>query len=1046
MTTTAIRNFAVAARAALLTSVTERAAAFGVTNDTDRMQGRSLTGTARALRGQLIGCIRADGFAQTIEAAAYTWFKRLIALRYLEVNGFLEEPLLAGAEESAFRERLTEQCKALADCLPEIFGGCEWAELLLPEGLLAPDGVVTRLCSDIPEADWHGNVQLIGWLYQYYNTVPKDQVFADLKRNIKLGADRIPAATQLFTPDWIVRYLVENSLGRLWAEAHGIPDGADWQYYLTEPPQEDSVREALRSDRDIRPEEITFLDPCMGCGHILVYAFDVLMQLYLSCGWTAGDAARLILRRNLCGLDIDRRVYELACFSVRMRATVYDRSILTEVISLRLAHFADAGETAAVCGSLLEPEDLPDAAQEPLRSLLGARYDVVCTNPPYMGSSSMDPVLSDFVKAHYPAAKADLFACFIERCVRLTRPQGYCALLTMQSWMFLVSFAALRQRLLEQDVVSLVHLGPNAFGQGDVGTIVQTAAFVLRRTDLPTYYGRYLDLSEVPGSEKKRQAFLEAHKAYAMQKTAFRQLPTSPFVYWASAQTLRLFAGRRLGEIAAVRQGMTTSDNDRFIRRWYEVDAGRICFDATDAEAARRSGRRWFPYNKGGGYRKWYGNHEYVVNFEDDGRELRAFHALLNRTSAGGRIKNREYYFRRCIAWTFIATTPGFRQCPPGFIFDVAGSSLFLEDESLTEYVTALLCSTVTRYLLRLLNPTMNIQAIDIRSLPYLEEHVPEVTAYARENTELCRKDWDSFETSWDFRRHPLLRPAATLREAYAQWAQECGARFDRLKANEEALNRIFIAAYGLGGELDPAVEDKDVTVRRADLQRELRSLVSYVVGCLFGRYSVDREGLCSAGSAWDAAVCPAIRPFSVIPVSEGFAEDLTARIIGFLETVWGEAVLEENLQFLAEGLGGSGTPREVLRRYLQGSFFADHCRCYQKRPIYWMFSSGRLGAFKALVYLHCWDCTTIGTVRRYVQEAQVRCHAERSRLAALAEGAAAAVQRRLQKQLAQLDAQAEELAAYEARLAPLEGFRPDLDDGVKANYARLAGVLERIR
>ncbi|MCR4646110.1 MAG: BREX-1 system adenine-specific DNA-methyltransferase PglX [Oscillospiraceae bacterium] len=766
MNRTALRHFAVTARRTLIGAVMQKVGA--------------VTPAQPVTLAERIG---SDGIERTAEEAAYRWFSRSIALRYMEVNGFLP----AGAQLFTDKTALLCQCRMLHDLMPESFPQPEdWEVFLLPEELLGTDGIFTRMIAAIPEEDWREQVQIIGWLYQFYNTEPKDKVFADLKKNIKIAPEAIPSATQLFTPDWIVRWMVENSLGRIWAEGHGEPEHAGWDYRIAEPEQEASVREELDRLRvqygSIRPEELRFLDPCMGTGHILVYAFDVLMQIYTSCGWTEQDAAAAILRHNLYGLDIDRRAYQLACFALMMQARQYAPDILTPEHQPHLACFADVTDVDAEAlpaplrafaaqfrdadsyGSLLElypPEGsgkLPPqlAKMQQICGILGQQYDVVCTNPPYMGAAGMHEKLSAFVKGRFPDSKSDLFACFIERCGQLTKSGGFYAMITMHSWMFLMRFEKLRRKLMQQDTVALLHMGAGAFEQSDVGTIVQTAAFTIRKTDIPDYLGCYADLTAAPNPERKRQLFLNDPTVYLRKKTAFQEVPGAALAYWASEHTLHLFAGKKLGDLAVPRQGMTTSDNDRFTRRWFEVAQERICFTATDCAAAQRSGRKWFPYNKGGGYRKWYGNHEYVVNFEDDGRELRAFHEILNKKSAGGRIKNREYYFRRCIAWTFIATTPGFRLCPEGFIFDVAGSSLFVED-ALQNALTAYLCSNTARYFLRLVNPTMNIQAKDIRVLPYIEAETAEVDALAAENIRLCKEDWDSFEISWEFRQHPLL-------------------------------------------------------------------------------------------------------------------------------------------------------------------------------------------------------------------------------------------------------------------------------------------------
>lgn len=839
MNKTAIKNFAVEARVMLINAVTQLAYEFEVTengtNDPaqESVNGRSLTAAEKNQRSQLIANIRQNGFTQTMEEAAYTWFNRFIALRFMEVNNYLpshtrifsdesgnfkpevlsdaanveidglDKELILELLENQENERLYKyiiitQCNALNKGLPEMFeqiGG--WTELLFPRNLLREDSVIAKMITEIPEEDWRDQVQIIGWLYQYYNTEPKDKVFADLKKNIKISAQAIPAATQLFTPDWIVRYMVENSLGRLWAEGHGKPDDADWKYYLDEAEQEDPVKaelEKIRAEyKNIQPENIKIIDPCMGSGHILVYAFDVLIDIYRSCGWGERDAAKSILRNNLYGLDIDRRAYQLAYFAVMMKARQYNRRICSPENQPNLANFADVmgADTDMLSGSIRRfaeqfafadtygslmtvtaPADIDTAFSDfmptfglnmrqfdmmmKIYKILSQKYDVVCTNPPYMGGSGMNAKLSDFVKKYFPDSKSDLFACFIEKCGQLAKPSGFYAMITMHSWMFLLSFERLRNIVITDDIVNLVHLGSNAFEQGDVGTIVQSVAFVFRNSNVKLFKGRYIDLCSFNRWDEKKLSLLSNPKDYFLSKDMFFKIPTHPYAYWASETVFKLFSSRKLGDTTEPRQGMTTSDNNRFTRRWYEVSVKRICFNAENSKEAMNSKKKWFPYNKGGGYRKWYGNHEYVVNYEDDGREMKAFHEELNKTSSGGRIKNKEYYFKKGIAWTFIALTPGFRFSPKGFIFDVAGSTLFVNDE-LLEYVMAYLCSNVAKHFLRILNPTMNIQANDIKSLPFIQKTSPVIKDLVLENVEICKKDWDSFETSWDFERHPLV-------------------------------------------------------------------------------------------------------------------------------------------------------------------------------------------------------------------------------------------------------------------------------------------------
>lgn len=995
MNKSAIRAFAAAARRMLTETLTERAAALGLPEE-------------------------------DISAHAYAWFVRIIETHFLEVNA----PGISA----------------------DTFGRISGETLLLrPDALLSPDSALMHLLRDIPGEDWR-QVQLIGWMHQFYHADAKDRVFAALNRGCKVSAETLPAATQLFTPDWIVQYLTDNALGRLCSR---IQPGLT--YYM-------DAESALCPEPC--PESIRVIDPCMGCGNILVYAFDVLMQIYRAHGWSDRDAARTILQRNLFGLDIDPKAHELAMFALLMKAYAYDPEILasgvrpalfvclplseeqTASLPRTLAGFARQFRYADTLGSLLEitvPDGisgeiaalartgspLAPALGQLLRigQLLSQTYDAVITNPPYLGSARMNSVLSDYVKAHFPLGRSDLFACFMERCSQLTRTGGAYAMITQHTWMFLTSFTKLRGQLLKDDIVSLLHLGQNAFSAREVGTIVQTAAFVIRKAEIPGFEGTYLDLCDARTPEDKRLAFLARTNLYTADKREFSKLPGRLIAYWLPDEAVMAFSHPRLGELAEPRQGMTTSQNSRFIRRWFEVRRDAICFDAHSREEAQASRKKWFPYNKGGGYRKWYGNHEYVINFENDGQELREFHAALNKEHSGGRIKNQEYYFRPSVTWTFIANLPGFRACPAGFLFDVAGSSLFT-DPGHADSMLAFLCSSTARYFLRVINPTMNIQAADIKALPYIEPHDPRIAPLVRENIAICREDWDTLETSWDFRGHPLVRPVGRIAEAFSAWERECQTRFETLKANEQTLDDIFRSLYGLSHVQLPPAADKDVTVRRADLRRDVKGLVSYAVGCAFGRFGAHRE---------DA---PAV-------ISLSGTHPLWEQIAAFVQETYGAAALEENLQFLADALGTCGEPRQVIRRYLASGFYPDHCRMYHKRPIYWMFSSGRRHAFRALVSMHRWDADTVSHVlHTHLHPELLQARAELANIAAHLQTAAPAERKRLRKAHASLTADITEMAAYAQKLSHIAAARPviDLDDGVAFNHQRFADILERIR
>lgn len=834
MNKTAIKNFAVEARVMLINAVTQLAYEFEVTengtNDPaqESVNGRSLTAAEKNQRSQLIANIRQNGFTQTMEEAAYTWFNRFIALRFMEVNNYLpshtrifsdesgnfkpevlsdaanveidglDKELILELLENQENERLYKyiiitQCNALNKGLPEMFeqiGG--WTELLFPRNLLREDSVIAKMITEIPEEDWRDQVQIIGWLYQYYNTEPKDKVFADLKKNIKISAQAIPAATQLFTPDWIVRYMVENSLGRLWAEGHGKPDDADWKYYLDEAEQEDPVKaelEKIRAEyKNIQPENIKIIDPCMGSGHILVYAFDVLIDIYRSCGWGERDAAKSILRNNLYGLDIDRRAYQLAYFAVMMKARQYNRRICSPENQPNLANFADVmgADTDMLSGSIRRfaeqfafadtygslmtvnaPDDIDAAVSDfsptfglnmrqfdmmmKIYKILSQKYDVVCTNPPYMGGSGMNAKLSEFVKSKFPDSKSDLFACFIEKCGQLAKPHGFYAMITQHAFMFLSSYENLRKKLMQKTTVNMAHLGARAFDEIG-GEVVQTTAFVMTG-HIKDYKGTYARLVDTVGENEKRDLFLSGDKRFAAKQENFSKIPGSPVAYWVSENFIRAFEnGRLLGEKASSKQGIATADNNRFLREWYEVNVEKILFDCSTHEESKTSPAKWYPYNKGGEFRKWYGNNDYVVNWQYDGAELRNFKKSV--------IRNPNFYFMPCFSWSLISSSvAAFRYKPKGHIFDVAGMSCFSNDK--LHYLLALCNSSCAMKVLEVIAPTINYQCGDIANIPVIipdsdevENHVKELV---KDNIDSCKTDWDYYEVSWDFEKHPLI-------------------------------------------------------------------------------------------------------------------------------------------------------------------------------------------------------------------------------------------------------------------------------------------------
>lgn len=1176
MNKNAIQRFAIWARTELISQVSQRAYQYDITADgygdydAEAIGGRLLSGDEKKQRQQLISQIRSKGYTQVMEEIAYTWFNRFIALRFMEVNNYLpthirvfsdasgafKPEILSNAlhldldgldmekvsdlieknqSEDLYRYLLLTQCNALSAFLPRMFEKMgSYTELLLPNNILRQDGVLGRMVTDIPEEDWTDQVQIIGWLYQYYNTELKDDTFALLKKNVKITKERIPSATQLFTPDWIVRYMVENSLGRLWIEGHPDDDlKAGWKYYLDEAEQEADVQaqlEAIRAEyRTLRPQDIKVIDPCMGSGHILVYAFEVLVQIYKKAGFSERDAAQSILENNLYGLDIDDRAAQLAYFAVMMKARQYDRRIFTRNIQphvyaivesngIRIpakwrlgpeqgiaeklvSEMVDAKEYGSILNPSLTMDELVALrkrlmeidemstegnlldmmeSSEIIYSLIPLldvaevmvqHYDTVITNPPYMGSrGGMNAKLYDFINKYYPQSKADLYSVFIEKCKNLARPSKYYSMITQHGWMFLTSFEELRAIMLEDDFVNLQHLGPRAFDEIS-GEVVQSVSFVCRRTNLPDYKGKYARLIS-GNSEKEKEAIFHQHCfEYEVAKQKFSLLSEKSIAYWLSDKAFSNFRNPTLAEFAKPRQGMATSDNDRFLRLWFEVNRGKICFSAKDSKEAVASGAKWFPYNKGGGFRKWYGNNEYLINWENDGLEVKALAQKLYR-SVTRTIKNIQFYFREGVTWSTLASGSfNARYSLPGFLFDTKGSTCYFDNSDDIPYFTSFLNSVVANEYLKVLAPTLDYNAGSIAKLPvvFRKESVGDVTPIFRDNVELARSDWNDFETSWDFEVHPIVKKALSrfhwghdgaisIEYVYKYVAQDFEERFQKLKANEEEINRIFIDIYGLQDELTPNVEDKDVTVRHAELGRDIRSMISYAVGCMFGRYSLAQWGLAYAGGEWNPgshgiADYGEFEPDkdNIIPIcdDEYFDDDITGRFIKWVEVVFGKETREENLKYIADALGGKGTPREIIRNYFLNGFYADHLKTYQKRPIYWLFDSGKKNGFKALIYMHRYQSDLLARMRTdYVHEQQERYRTQLKHIGDAMDSASAPERVKLAQQQKKLQEQALELQKYEEKIHHLadQNIKIDLDDGVKHNYALFEDVLAKIK
>ena len=1195
----AIKKFAVWARKELIERVSKKALAYGITEhevynpDADSVNGLVLTAAQKKERKALIEQIFAKSYKQVMEEVAYTWFNRFCALRFMEVNGFLPSlvrvftndknefrPQLltealeldlpgldkqkiyelkeANADEELYKYLLITQCNALNDELPRMFQRIEdYTELLFPDNLLREGSVIEQMITLIPEEDWQDAVQIIGWLYQYYNIEPKKEVFANLDKNIKIGKNDIPAATQLFTPDWIVRYMVENSLGRLVNNASS--DNAQptttnypletWKYYLPEAEQEPEVRKQLAqlSTNNYSLTTTKCIDPCMGSGHILAYLFDVLMEVYRCEGYRDRDAVKNIINNNLYGLDIDERAAQLAYFAVMMQGRKYDNRFLTRhyqphiyaitesngIDRELLAYFGvelddlnrenalnqlngmlDEMEDACEYGSLITVSEYDFALlkdfvaaydaeqnlfasgalaplQERLQQLvavaetLAQKYEVVVTNPPYMGAGNMNPKLSGYLKKHYPNSKSDLFAAFMEKGNSMVCKNGYNCMVTMQSWMFLSSFEKMRKNILQtRDITNLMHMENMV-----MGIAFGTAVSVIRNSKTNGYRGTYnqIKLCDIVDDKPVRFPVMENRFAQVSSDN-FAKIPGAPVAYWVSENAYNMFEGqnRYSGE---TKKGVLTGNNDLFLRLWHEVTTFKIGYDCVKHDDILISKKKWFPVTSGGEYRRWYGNFDTIVNLEGDGLEIR-------KKVKNYRLREPKYYFREAITWTEVSSSYfNCRFVPEGILFGNGGPVSFFYNDNLY-YTLGVLNSKIATEVLSYLAPTINFGPEQIKKVPILINNKDKVENIVKENISLSKSDWDSFETSWDFAAHPLVvvsdkcivdrkssdenqlitnhSSLSTIAQAYQCWKELANSRFAQLKANEEELNRIFIDIYGLQDELTPEVEDKDVTVHRIfdskddvpeamkgsnyilTQQQVVKSLISYAVGCMFGRYSLDKPGLVYAGGEWDAGNYQtfAADKDAIIPISDNeyFNDDIVARFVEFIRTAFGadEKTLEANLNFIATALGGNGSARDVIRAYFNNGFYADHCKTYQKRPIYWLFDSGKKNGFKCLIYMHRYQKDTIARIRTdYLHEQQSRYRTAISDLQNRIDNAASTgVRVKLQKQFATVQAQVEEARLYEEKIHHLadQMLEIDLDDGVKHNYAIFKDVLAKIK
>ena len=1226
MNKTAIRKFAEWAREKLIEDIKYKAGTVGITAngiveklpqstsdtyfyDVGTKDYMKISGVEIKQRDALVKAIQTrersyksyqEAFENVIEEVAYTWFNRLIAIRFMEVNDYLpsgvrvlssenkakKEPDLVTTPfdtdleftsyeqdriiqlkddnklDELFRMLFIKQCNKLHDILPELFEKTDdYSELLLTISFTDPEGIIHHLINDIEDVDFRindemytddgkikadGQVEIIGWLYQYYISKKHDEIVNIYKGTVK-KAD-IPAATQLFTTDWVVRYMVDNSLGRYWIERNPQSKLAEkLEFFVT--PKNGEIQYV---DEKINPTDLTFFDPCMGSGHILVYAFDVLMEIYREVGYSDRDAALSIVENNLFGMDIDKRAYQLAYFAVMMKARSYNRRALTKGVSNNLAvveesnsidKFACNGLTtdseqnkigeylvevykdAQEIGTLqtIEKKDyngfvtylnnldnsagqidlfstawlndiLPQMVQLAKQAeIMSNKYAVVCTNPPYM--NKLEGQLKKFVVDNYKVYSGDLFSVFIYRNFDYCKVDGYSAFMTPFVWLFIKTYEALRKYIIDiKAITTLVQMEYSAFEEATV----PICSFVLKN-GRATEKALCFRLSDFKGGMAvQKQKVLEAITDkdcgyfYEANIKEFNKIPNEPIAYFVSEIMFKIFEhSQSVATYGNTREGMATGSNDLFMRYWFEVEKNRMKTNCKTRDNAVQSSCKWFPYNKGGDFRKWYGNDEYVVNWYNDGFEIMNF-----KDEKTGRIRshnyNLDYIFRQGISWTALSSGNfGCRFSSQGKLADSKGSMLYLKNDDLLMYFLGLLNSCVSKYVLGVTSQTLDFKPGRIAELPVVVAERDSVEPIVNHQVKLSKKDWDSFETSWDFEKHPLVSYSTNkMSTAFALWSEECVERFDQLKANEEELNRIFIDIYGLQDELTSEVEDKDVTVRKADLQRDIKSLISYAVGCMFGRYSLEREGIVYAGGNFDDVYWKYKGPAALdkngeaiegsyagisladyhypkfhdtddwktatelsfepdadncIPITdeEYFEDDIVGLFCAWLKKVYGEDTLEENLDFIANALGNKGkTSREVIRNYFLTDFIKDHIKTYQKRPIYWLFDSGKQNGFKALVYMHRWNADTIGNVRvEYLHRIQRVYEKEIARMQEIIDNSHDNKEiSNATKQKEKLQKQIKETKDYDAKIAHLALSRIDidLDDGVKVNYEKV--------
>lgn len=1168
MNKTELKNFAVSARRDLLEKVALRAKIFGIDENSgltieDKFGQLAVNGETYSIDKKsaflsLKKQLETKGYEQLIEEVAYTWFNRIIAIRYMEVNDYLPERvnvmssstgkvepdildqfetmdldidiaktkdlIRQGETESAYRKLFIAQCNALNKILPFMFEKIhDYSELLLPDFLLDSESIIKRLVSSEALMESFTEVEVIGWLYQFYNSEPKDIVFAKLKKNKKIDKYDIPAATQLFTPKWIVQYMVENSLGQLWLEANPeSPLKEKMRYYIEPAEQDKEVKQKLKDIgyKNVNLEEVTIIDPCVGSGHILVYAFDLLYQMYEEAGYPSGDIPKLILEKNLFGLDIDDRAAQLASFALIMKAREKSRRILRNKISLNIHSIQETNnldkegiaelfgkneeeldELRLVIEEFIDAKNFGSILQSPnidynkyysrteqleevqltaenykayeqvnefkgiliQAKMLSSKFDVVITNPPYMGGKGLNTSLLKYVKENFPESKYDLYAVFIERNRLLLKELSFLSMITMEGWMFSSSYEKLRRKLLDEYMINgLIHMPYEGRGRTSLGINFGSVSFILRNLPLNSYIGSYFGLRYYEINEEGiPKNFPIVNERFNQVKSyQFKEIPNASISYWISESAKKAFtSNKKIVDFGDPRVGLQTGDNDKYLRLWFEIEYEKIDFNNKSIEEAKNSKSKWFPYNKGGQFKKWYGNQEYVVNWENDGEEIKELATNLYKNYTRT-VKNMAYYFKSGVTWSDL-TSSGFsaRFVPEGFIFDTMAPTLFFNNQKELYEVLGFINSNVFQHFLDLTITGLHYTAGIVKNLPCIFANDINIQKIVMQNISITNNYYNSSELSWNFKKHPffLNKDSEKIEDIFRAYEKDHQQNFYLLKNNEEELNRYYIKVLNLNAELDSMVEENRLSIKKTDSKKETKTFLSYFIGCVMGRYSLDMDGITYAGGIWDNSKYTSYIPnkFGLIQLTNEhyFEDDIITRLREFLSITFGAETVEESIQWLAEAIEirHNQSAEDRLRTYFFDEFFKDHCQVYQKRPIYWLVDSGKEKGLRTLIYMHRYKPDTMATIRfEHLQEIQSKYNNEIAAvdLRIVNPNLSATEKRDLEKRKTAFQKRLEELLEFDKKLAEYANAQIaiDLDDGVKVNYERFDKVLAKIK